>query len=63
MFYKAKNKLYAHYKKYPSQSNKKLYKEYRNMLTKLLRRTERTYYDRWLIEIILRKHGLLLKMQ
>ena len=25
---KHKKKLYAHYKKYPSQSNKKLYKEY-----------------------------------
>ena len=39
---KHKNKLYAHYKKYPSQSNKKLYEEYRNMLIRLLRRTERT---------------------
>ena len=47
---KHKNKLYAHYKKYPSQSNKQLYKEYRNMLTRLLRRTERTYYDRLLID-------------
>ena len=47
---KHKNKLYAHYKKYPSQSNKKLYEEYRNMLTRLLRRTERTYYDRLLID-------------
>ena len=47
---KHKNKLYAHYKKYLSQSNKKLYKEYRNMLTRLLRRTERTYYDRLLID-------------
>ena len=28
----------------------KLYKEYRNMLTRLLRRTERTYYDRLLID-------------
>ena len=47
---KHKNKLYAHYKKYPSQSNKKLYKEYRNMLTRSLRRTERTYYDILLID-------------
>ena len=47
---KHKNKLYAHYKKYPSQSNKKLYEEYRNMLTRLLRRTERTYYDKLLID-------------
>ena len=51
-FIKHKHKLYPHYEKYPLQSNKKLYKEYRNMLTRLLRRTERTYYDRLLIDNI-----------
>ena len=51
-FIKHTHKLNPHYKKYPSQSNKKFYKEYRNMLTRLLRRTERTYYDRLLIDNI-----------
>ena len=32
----------AHYKKYLPNSNKKLYKKSRNMLTRLLRRTEHT---------------------
>ena len=39
-----------HITKYPSQSNNFFYKEYRNMLTRLLRQTERTYYDRLLID-------------
>ena len=45
------NMNYKYYK-YPSQSNEKLYKEYRNMLTGLLRWTERTCYDRLLIDNI-----------
>ena len=47
---KHKNKLYTHYKKVSFTIEEKVVYKYRNMLTRLLRRTERTYYDRLLID-------------
>ena len=44
------DKLYPHFKKWSSQSTKKVNEEYRNMVIILLQRIERTYYRRLFID-------------
>ena len=43
---KVKNKLYIQSLKYPSWSNTKLYKDYKQKLRKLMRKCERDFYDK-----------------
>ena len=42
---KTKNKLYAKLRKFPNDENLEIYKSYRRLLNKVLRKTERDYYD------------------
>jgi len=42
---KVKNKLYTRYLKYPSNYNRRIYKQYKGKLCSVLRNCERQYYD------------------
>ena len=47
---RTKNKLYIKSRQQPTPHNISIYKQYRNNLNKLLRRTERSYYNQLLLQ-------------